>query len=153
LILAHHHPAYTAGAKHGWSSSLTAEMDAICAEAGVWPHAVLSAHAHNYQRFTRTAGGRQTPYVIAGNGGHGLGKLTRKATGPLRVPTAVQDVAGDRVVFESYDDQGYGCLRIRVTMEQLRIEYHPAGDGATAKTPDDAVTIDLATRRIAHFNA
>jgi len=37
-------------------------VDAICAEAGVWPHAVLSAHAHNYQRFTRIAGDRQTPY-------------------------------------------------------------------------------------------
>lgn len=90
--------------------------------------------------------------MIAGNGGHGLGKLTRKATGPLRAPVAVQDAAEDRVVLESYDDQGCGYLRLRVTTTQLRIECHPAGDGATAKTPDDSVTVDLATRRIAHFN-
>jgi len=31
---------------------------------------------------------------------------------------------------------------------QLRIEYHPASDGAAAKTPDDVVTVDLATRQL-----
>jgi hypothetical protein len=35
---------------------------------------------------------------------------------------------------------------------QLRFEYHPAAGGANAKTPDDAVTIDLATRKFAHFS-
>jgi hypothetical protein len=34
---------------------------------------------------------------------------------------------------------------------KLRIEYHPAGDGEDAKTPDDFVTVDLATRRLVHF--
>ncbi len=150
LIVAHHHPAYTAGSKHGWSSDMRAEIDAVCTEVGVWPHAVLSAHAHNYQRFTRMHGDMQIPYVIAGNGGHGLGKLTRKATGPLRVPMEIEP-ASDRVVLENYDDQDYGYLRIVATAEQLRIEYHPASDGAVAKTPDDAVTIDLATRRLGYF--
>jgi hypothetical protein len=32
---------------------MLAQIDAICEETGVWPHAVLSGHAHNYQRFTR----------------------------------------------------------------------------------------------------
>jgi hypothetical protein len=35
----------------------------------------------------------------------------------------------------------------------LRIEYHPASDGADAKTPDDFVTVDLATRKLVHFAA
>jgi hypothetical protein len=153
VILAHHHPAYTAGSKHGWSIDLRAEVDAICDEVGVWPHAVLSAHAHNYQRFTRAHGETQIPYVVAGNGGHGLGKLTRKATGPLRVPMEIEAAGGgvDQVVLESYDDQDYGYLRIVVNEAQLRIEYHPATDGATAKTPDDSVTVDLGTRRLGHF--
>ena len=34
---------------------------------------------------------------------------------------------------------------------QLRIEYHPASDGTGAKTPDDFVTVDLATRKLVHF--
>jgi len=153
VIVAHHHPAYTAGSKHGWSSDMRAEIDAVCTEVGVWPHAVLSAHAHNYQRFTRMHGDMQIPYVIAGNGGHGLGKLTRKATGPLRVPMEIEPATNkaDRVVLESYDDQSYGYLRIVATASQLRIEYHPASDGGAAKTPDDSVTIDLATHRLAYF--
>ena len=153
LIIAHHHPAYTAGAKHGWSIDLVAEVDKICDEVGVWPHAVLSAHAHNYQRFTRQHDKWQIPYIIAGNGGHGIAKLARKGELPPRAPMVIQPAGDgvDQVILESYDDQDYGYLRILVTTRQLRIEYHPASDGAAAKTPDDAVTIDLATRVIAHF--
>ena len=155
LIIAHHHPAYTAGAKHGWSPLLTANIDAICAETGVWPHAVLSAHAHNYQRFTRTHEAMQIPYIIAGGGRHGLARLTTRGGVALRAPTPVQ-AAGkgtDLVVLESYDDTHYGYLRIAATASQLRIEYHPAADGGTAKTPDDFVTVDLATRALVHFTA
>ena len=149
LVLAHHHPAYTAGSKHGWSIKLREEVDAICKEVGLWPHAVLSAHAHNYQRFTRVHGKMQIPYIIAGGGGHGLAKLVRKGQPPLRVPTDLDSGdGGDQVTFESYDDQGYGYLRIVVNAQQLRIEYHPASDGDTAKTPDDMVIIDLAARVI-----
>ncbi len=154
LLLAHHHPAYTAGAKHGWSIDMSARIDAICDEVGLWPHAVLSAHAHNYQRFTRTRGDTQIPYIIAGNGGHGLAKLTRKKDGPLRVPKEIEAPAKgkDLIVLENYDDQDYGYLRIIATASQLRIEYHPASDGANAKTPDDSVTIDLAGRTIVHYS-
>jgi hypothetical protein len=35
----------------------------------------------------------------------------------------------------------------------LRIEYHPASDGATTKAPDDFVTVDLNSRTLVHFNA
>jgi hypothetical protein len=59
----------------------------------------------------------------------------------------------DQVVFENYDDQNYGYLRVVVNAAQLRIEYHSASDGANAKAPDDSVTIDLGTRMIAHFVA
>ena len=53
----------------------------------------------------------------------------------------------DAVTFENYDDTNYGYLRLIVDPKQLRIEYHPASDGVGAKTPDDSVTVDLATRR------
>ena len=153
LILAHHHPAFTAGSKHGWSIDMTAQIDEICDEVGLWPHAVLSAHAHNYQRFTRTRGDTQIPYIIAGNGGHGLGKLTRKKDGALRVPKEIEAASkgNDLIVLENYDDQDYGYLRVIATASQLRFEYHPASDGDTAKTPDDSVTVDLAGRTIVHF--
>jgi hypothetical protein len=150
LIIAHHHPPYTAGSQHGWSIAMQAQIDAACQAAGVWPHAVLSGHAHNYQRFTRAHGEMEIPYIIAGNGGHAIAKLGRRGEPTLRTPMVIQKAGrdADQVTLESYDDTHYGYLRIVVTASMLRIEYHPADDGAGVKTPDDAVTVDLAARTI-----
>jgi hypothetical protein len=155
LLMADHHPPYTAGSRHGWSVELLAQIDKICDETGVWPHAFLSGHAHSYQRFTRTRrDGTQIPYVVCGNGGHNVQRLSRKGA-PMRTPQIIQAAQGktDQVVFENYDDQDYGYLRVIVDATQLRIEYHPASDGPEAKTPDDFVTVDLATRKLVHFAA
>jgi hypothetical protein len=153
LIIAHHHPAYTAGREHGWSEEMLAQVDAIFKETGVWPHAALSGHAHNYQRFTRHHGQTQIPYLICGNGGHALAKLSRKGGNALRTPQQLQVPSGsDPVTLENYDDQDFGYLRIVVTPSQLRIEYHPASDGTEAKTTDDFVTVDLTKRTLVHFN-
>jgi len=48
---------------------------------------------------------------------------------------------------------GFGYLRTVVTTEQLRVEYHPAPDGAAAKTADDTLTVDLLSRALVHFKA
>ena len=172
LIFAHHHPAYTLGSTHGWGIDMLAQMDKICADVGVWPHAVLSGHAHNYQRFTRAHGDMQIPYIIGGNGGHAIARLKRsprsggtpteaapsdKSDGgsvyqsPYRAPTVIQaaEHGKDLVQLDNYDDQDFGYLRVVVTKAQLRIEYHPATDGAAAKTPDDIVAVDLKTRKLA----
>jgi hypothetical protein len=155
LLIADHHPAYTAGGRHGWSIEMLAQIDEVCEETGVWPHALISGHAHNYQRFTRTrSNGMQIPYVICGNIGHGIQRLGKKGQ-VLRAPQIIQSASEgvDQVVFENYDDQGYGYLRIIVDANQLRIEYHPASDGPDAKTPDDFVTVDLQSRQIVHYIA
>ena len=55
------------------------------------------------------------------------------------------------MVFENYDDQDFGYARIIADPKQLRIEYHPASDTGAAKTPDDAVTVDLSTRQLVHY--
>lgn len=154
VVICHHHPIYTSGSRHGWSPAMQKDIDAACHAAGVWPHAVLSGHAHNYQRFTRTHAGMQIPYLIAGNGGHAVAKLVKKDGEALRVPQVIDGnpSKGEGVVLESYDDQDYGYLRVLAGRSQLRIEYHPASDGTTAKTPDDFVTVDLASRRLVHFS-
>jgi hypothetical protein len=159
LLFAHHHPPYTAsqaGSRHGWSVEMLAQMDAVCDKAGVWPHAVLAGHVHNYQRFTRTRrDGTQIPYVSCGNLGHNVQLLARKGSAPIRVPQVLQPAKGnlDQVTFESYDDKNYGYLRVIATAAQLRIEYHAASDGPQIKAPDDYVTVDLAERKLAHFLA
>ncbi|MEI9932356.1 MAG: hypothetical protein WDM89_17895 [Rhizomicrobium sp.] len=155
LFFADHHPPYTAG-RHGWSVEMQAQIDAICKRTGVWPHAFLSGHAHNYQRFTRTRGdGTQIPYIVCGNGGHNYQPLSKSGGHTIRAPQVIQkaDAQNDLVVLENYDDQDYGYLRIVVTETQLRIEYHLASDGTWTKAPDDSVTLDLASRQIAHYVA
>jgi Calcineurin-like phosphoesterase len=151
VLIAVHHPPYSFGT-HSGSLVMLKEIDAVCTATGVWPHAVLSGHAHNYQRYTRTLPvgktTRQIPYLVIGNGGHGLTSLSTGTTTlrtPQPMPVFAQPEANDTVTFASYDDKNYGYARILVDPNQLRIEYHPASDGATTKTPDDAVTVALAT--------
>ncbi len=150
VLIAVHHPPYCYGL-HSASLTMLKEIDACCAAVGIWPHAVLSGHSHNYQRYTRAlpVGNttRQIPFLVVGNGGHGLTAINKGQTirTPQPAPAFAQPEAKDSVTFESYDDKNYGYARILVTPTQLRIEYHPASDGATTKTPDDAVTVALAT--------
>jgi hypothetical protein len=156
LLFADHHPPYCAGG-HGSSTAMLAQIDAVCEANGVWPHAFLSGHAHNYQRFTRTrnADGAQIPYLVCGNGGHGLIKLAAHGAPAIRAPQILQAASSttDQVVLENYDDSNYGYLRVVVTASQLRIEYHSASDGLNTKAPNDYVTIGLADRKVAHFVA
>jgi hypothetical protein len=47
VIVAHHHPAYTAGSQHGWSEQMLSQIDAACLDSGlcraVRPRAELPA--------------------------------------------------------------------------------------------------------------
>jgi Calcineurin-like phosphoesterase len=150
VVIAHHHPVYVADSQHGGSPQMGEQIDEICEEVGVWPHAVLAGHAHNYQRFTRRRGGTEIPYLIAGNGGHGLARLSRRGK-VLRTPSVIHaaDDGSDEITLENYDDRDYGYLRAIASAETLRFEYHPSSDGPYAKTPDDVVTVVLASRTLA----
>ena len=161
VLIAVHHPPFvaqtggSATGKHLGSPLMLQDIDTACETAGVWPHAVLSGHAHNYQRFTRVQDGRETPFVICGNGGHAVNRLTKQGSPTLRTP-APQPAYEDgysSVTLENYDDQDFGYLRVVVNATQLRIEYHPASDGSEAKTPDDAVTVDLASHKLVQYTA
>jgi hypothetical protein len=39
-------------------------------------------------------------------------------------------------------------MKKHVNAQTMRIEFHPAADRAITKTPDDVVTVNLATRTI-----
>jgi hypothetical protein len=154
VIIAVHHPPYAFGGTHSSSLVMLKEIDAICSATEVWPHAILSGHSHNYQRFTRTLGARQIPFVVCGNGGHGpLQKLNKGATirTPQAMPVFAQPEKNDTVSFDSYDDTVFGYCRILVDQTQLRIEYHPASDGTSVKTPDDSITVNLADGTLIHY--
>jgi hypothetical protein len=141
IIIAVHHPPYTGGIEHGGSPDMLADIDSACKAAGVWPHAVFSGHSHNYQRYTRLVNSYQTPYIVAGCGGHSPLAAMRDA---YRTPFKIDDT----LTLESYDDSDYGYLRVVINSETMRIEFHPEADGSATKSPDDVVTVDLATRTL-----
>lgn len=145
VFVAVHHPPFTGGVNHGGSPRMLQDMDDAANRAGFWPHVVLSAHSHNYQRYTRVVNGMTIPYVVAGMGGHNIVKMRPSASGAtIRTPMA----AGSDLTLVSYDDTHFGYLRVIVNATTLRVEFHPAEDGSKTKTPDDAFTLDLKTRAI-----
>ena len=71
VIIAVHHPPASVDAIHGGTVGLANDIDSCCEAAGLWPDAVLSGHAHLYQRFSRSVPGlgRTIPYIVSGSGG------------------------------------------------------------------------------------
>ncbi|HEX4001057.1 MAG TPA: metallophosphoesterase [Candidatus Acidoferrales bacterium] len=141
VIVAVHHPPQVVG-RHGCSPEMLKQMDACFAAAGVYPHAVLSGHAHNYQRFTRLEGGRETPFVVAGMGGHNAQPPFGKMVSPPRPPFTMGEFRCDNY------STNYGYLRITATTQQLRIEYHDATSGLSSKSPSDVVTVELVSHTL-----
>ena len=141
VIVAVHHPPVVVG-RHGCSPAMLGQMDACFKSAAVYPHAVLSGHAHNYQRFTRIEGARQTPFVVAGMGGHNSQAPFGTMVSPPRPPFTVGQFRCDNY------SPNYGYLRVVVTQQQLRIEYHDATTGLSSKSPSDVVTVALATHTL-----
>jgi Calcineurin-like phosphoesterase len=144
VIVATHHPPYTGGADHVGSPRMLKDLDQCFQSANFWPHLVFSGHAHNFQRYTRTIGNFQTPYVVCGSGGHGLTKMRAAHRGPIRTPVALTK----DVVLSNYDDQNYGYLRVVANASQIRVEFHDAIPGQTFKSPSDQVTVDLKSHTI-----
>jgi hypothetical protein len=143
VIIATHHPPYSGGSAHGGSPAMLADIDGICQKLGIWPHAHLSGHAHNYQRYTRTITGFEIPYIVSGDGGHGLTAMAT-ASAPLRTPYVISS----EVTLENYNDQDYGYMRVVVGGGQIRIEFHGIATGVDAKSPVDVVTVDIASHKM-----
>ena len=137
VIVACHHPPASADSKHGGSSGLAADIDAAARAAGFWPDAVLSGHAHLYQRFTRLVDGRQIPYVVAGSGGF-------SATRPIGgLPAAPLTVGEYTLVAPPLVDFGY--LTVEVDMSGHTSYLRIAFNDRTNTRAHDALKLNLHT--------
>jgi acid phosphatase type 7 len=113
LIVAVHHPVYSADAYHAGSPVIAAVLDTAAATAGRKPDLVLTGHVHNYQRFTRQDGGT---YVVAGAGGYW--HLHAMAQG-----TVVGNVYGDATL-QAYTADRHGFLRLKILPGEIQGSYH-----------------------------
>jgi hypothetical protein len=165
VVLATHHPPFSyspppdqggAGGNHGCSTVMLQQIDTICREEDVYPHAFLSAHAHNYQRYTRIMdfGGKEidVPFIVCGDGGHNVNPLVRAKKGMLplepRSGDDVKHLEGDpskvkNLILAKYDDHNYGYLRIYVDKDYLKIGFHQVGVRSLAQSRYDMVTVKL----------
>ena len=170
LIIATHHPPFSyapppasggAGGNHSSSSTMLREIDTICQSQGVYPHAFLSGHAHNYQRYTRSVqfGAKPftVPFVVCGDGGHNVVPMVQ-SRGGVTPPDPAQGanvtyldskpaVQATKLVLSTFDHLHYGYLRISASAKQLQIAFHPIG--ATTPAPSiDTVIVDLASHTV-----
>jgi acid phosphatase type 7 len=152
LVVALHHPVYSADAHHGGSERMGEALDAAVAATGRWPDLVVTAHVHNYQRFTRPAEGRQVPYVVAGAGGYWHLHYMAKADdgSDLPKPWPVPDTD---VTLEAYRDDRHGYLRLSAAAGELRGEYVsvPRPQESWRHGPlevDDTFVVDLAAHTV-----
>ncbi len=142
VLLACHHPPVSADRAHGGAVGHAHDIDKACREAGFWPDAILSGHAHLYQRFTRNTGQRQIPYIVAGSGGHNLTLPRGEVLGKTPLTWGEYTLVRDPIL-------QYGYLTITVDMtaakaETLTIRFQAPTD----PTATDQVTINLATNSV-----
>ena len=111
LLVATHHPPYSNGG-HEPSVVIGKDLDAACGQAGVMPDVSLSAHAHNYQQYTRRInfGGRplEIPYLVVGTAGRGIqhvpaatGQVQEEVTYDKSARGSHLDLLGDQLNSDS----------------------------------------------------
>ena len=141
VIVACHHPPVSVDEKHGGSTGLAADIDAAARGAGFWPDAVLSGHAHLYQRFTRRVDGREIPYVVSGSGGY-------SATKPRSKMKPAPFTVGEYTL-EKNPIVEFGYLTVTVDMSKARSTLQVRFHDRTNTRVHDSVTVHLADGSIA----
>jgi len=139
VLIVVHHPPLSVDAKTGGTGGLMKDIDACCQAADFWPDALLSGHAHLYQRFTRNVSGRDVPYIVSGSGGFA-------ATPPqTKAPPAGTVIGDHRLDVDPLIKFGY--LTLQTDAKTLNITFKTAPRGGPV-TQLDFVTLNLETGKI-----
>jgi hypothetical protein len=146
LIIATHHPPFTGSPSHVPSPTMLEQIDQACVAAGIQPDLHLSGHAHLYERYTRTVGGKQIAYLVAGMGGYyglpGLKPPNRRPPSP-KTPLSGTDASGNPLKLEVYNDNTFGFLRLTISPTSIAGVFVSV-DPASGKTGvGDSFTVDL----------
>ena len=137
LILALHHPLYSAYGPHPGSQYLKSTVEGVVQAANRVPDLILSGHVHNYQRFTGVIAGVDVPCIVAGAGGYNqkLHMLSRKmfdpkATKPYQMP-------GDPATLDKFNDFQHGYLTVDIQQNKKQITCsYIAVDDPTSGDPE-----------------
>jgi acid phosphatase type 7 len=123
LIVALHHPPYSADAHHGASAAMRTLLEQSFTAAGRRPDLVLSGHVHNYQRFSVPDGNTgQLAYIVAGAGGYpNLHSMAHVDGASPPIPWTDTETGA---TLESYNQEHrHGFLRITVKAGEISGVY------------------------------
>jgi hypothetical protein len=126
LLVALHHPIYSADDHHSGSSYMKDALEHAAGQAGRHPDMVLAGHVHDFQRLTRNhADGTQTPYIVAGaDGYHNLHHIMKVDGEHMIPPVVFKDKDGEAVTLERYSDDHHGFLRMEITDQRIAGSYY-----------------------------
>ncbi len=151
LILAMHHPPYsrglsTQGFGHGSSLDMLGQMDRDCKAAGIWPDAVLSGHAHNYQRYSRNmalnGNVKAIPYIVVGTGGFAIQPAPSGIGHSVDDVTYVNGSPPKGLVQSNLPRTGYGYLTVKARKKSLAFTFTIVQ--GNHRQPFETVTVPLA---------
>ena len=151
IILAIHHPIYSAYGPHPGSTRLKMLLEESCQDAKRAPDVVLTGHVHNYQRFSAPLlDKKDVPFIVAGAGGykkklHVLGASFHNALNQKKLPVQVDN---EPELLENFNDWQHGYLRVTVTLKKIRVDYIAVPDPSLSPKnqilpPYDSVEVDL----------
>ena len=126
LMVALHHPMYSADDHHSGSSRMRKVLGDAAAASGRYPDMVLAGHVHNYQRMSSEMPGRGlVPHLVTGAGGyHNLHHIMKVDGEKMITPSAFDAGDGETVTLEKYSDDHHGFLRVEVTAGAIMGKYY-----------------------------
>jgi hypothetical protein len=150
LILALHHPIYSAYGAHPGSQYLKSIIENATKTSGRTPDLILTGHVHDYQRFTGSINGKPVPTIVAGAGGYNLKLHTLKRPtfdpnkGPYKFPDGPETL-------DKFNDFQHGYLILDVTKDEIAGSYiavpdPAAGDPVPSKPLDPYDTFSVPVR-------
>jgi hypothetical protein len=149
LVIATHHPPFTASPDHIPSPTMLKQIDQACATAGIYPDLYLSGHAHLYERYTRTVGGKQIPFVVAGMGGYyNLPGLKPKRPAAPKTPQSGTDASGNPLRLEVYNDKTFGFMRMTISSTQITGQFVTVDTSTGTTGIGDSFSVNLQNQTV-----
>lgn len=148
LIVAVHHPLFSADDHHSGSPAMLNVFRQAMRDSGRVPDLILTGHVHNYQRFTWNVDGRQLPVIVAGAGGYpNLHEVVAPGGRRLHLPF---QPANSEASLEAYADDRHGFLRLEITPNRITGKYYgvPANDWARDGERLDRFHLDLVSHQL-----
>jgi len=143
ILAIHHPPHWFPGDKV--TDPVAAVLDRACSQAGFWPDAVISGHAHLQQKIVRTLpSGQELPYLIYGAGGYEINPRQEVAKDYMQTIAGQGPRVGRTILKEGY-------ARVTVTKPNNgagTVQFATMTTDATLPNPADLCTIDLGSGKV-----